>query len=80
MRAKSEEPFISMPIAWQELSRAVKGGDQRSLSFTPAAAIKRIKQVGDLFDPVLTLPAKATFSLYRSTRRRTAPEAFLMAT
>jgi bifunctional non-homologous end joining protein LigD len=45
MRAKSAEPFISMPISWKELSRAVKGGDQRSLSFTPAAAIKRIKRI-----------------------------------
>jgi bifunctional non-homologous end joining protein LigD len=58
MRAKSGEPFISMPISWKELSRAVKGGDQQSLSFTPAAAIKRIKRIGDLFEPVLRIQQK----------------------
>ncbi|MEY2615792.1 MAG: bifunctional non-ous end joining protein LigD [Verrucomicrobiota bacterium] len=58
MRAKSGEPFISMPISWKEVSRAVKGGDQLSLSFTPAAAIKRIKRIGDLFEPVLSIQQK----------------------
>ena len=58
MRAKSGQPFISMPISWKELSRAMKGGDQRSLSFTPEAAIKRIKRIGDLFEPVLSIQQK----------------------
>src|ERR1700677_284700 len=58
MRAKSGEPFISMPISWKEISQAVKSGDQRSLSFTPAAAIKRIKRIGDLFEPVLGIQQK----------------------
>lgn len=52
MRAKRGEPFISMPVTWQELTKAVKGGDEKPLFFTPAAAIKRIKRVGDLFAPV----------------------------
>ena len=53
MRAKREEPFISMPITWKELARAVDRGDQKSLFFTPDAALKRIKRVGDLFESVL---------------------------
>jgi bifunctional non-homologous end joining protein LigD len=30
-RAKREEPFISMPITWKELARAVDRGDKKSL-------------------------------------------------
>ncbi|MBA2241773.1 MAG: hypothetical protein H0W04_02625, partial [Chthoniobacterales bacterium] len=55
MRAKSGEPFVSMPITWDELKRAVRRKDEKALSFTPAAAIKRIRKIGDLFAPVLTL-------------------------
>jgi bifunctional non-homologous end joining protein LigD len=58
MRAKSGEPFISMPISWKELSRAVNGGKQESLSFAPAAAIKRIARIGDLFEPALRIQQK----------------------
>ncbi|MDQ6860942.1 MAG: non-homologous end-joining DNA ligase [Verrucomicrobiota bacterium] len=55
MRAKSVEPFISMPVTWNELARAVKRKDAKRLSFTPDAAIKRIAKEGDLFEPVLKL-------------------------
>jgi bifunctional non-homologous end joining protein LigD len=33
MRAKREEPFISMPITWKELSRAVNRGDEKALFY-----------------------------------------------
>jgi bifunctional non-homologous end joining protein LigD len=55
MRARAEGPFISVPITWKELARAVKLGKKEALFFTPAAAAKRIKREGDLFAPVLTL-------------------------
>ena len=55
MRAKHGGPFISMPVTWDELSRAVKKGSDKDLFFTPAAAVKRIKRLGDLFEPVLSL-------------------------
>ncbi|MGZ5537539.1 MAG: non-homologous end-joining DNA ligase [Chthoniobacterales bacterium] len=55
MRAKGAEPLISMPVTWDELARAIKRKDAKHLSFTPAAAIKRIEKVGDLFAPVLKL-------------------------
>jgi bifunctional non-homologous end joining protein LigD len=58
MRAKREGPFVSMPITWQELARAVKRRDEKALVFTAAAAVKRIQRVGDLFAPVLTLKQK----------------------
>lgn len=55
MRAKGGEPFISMPITWDELARALKRQDPKSLSFAPDAAVKRVKKMGDLFAPVLKL-------------------------
>ena len=66
MRAKHGEPFISMPITWEELAKTIKRGNPDTLYFTPAAALKRIKRVGDLFAPVLTL-------------EQTLPEAFTTA-
>ncbi len=58
MRAKGLRPFVSMPVEWKELSRALKRKDAKALSFTPEAALKRIKKVGDLFAPVLKLKQK----------------------
>ncbi|MCA1660544.1 MAG: hypothetical protein LC642_08435, partial [Verrucomicrobiaceae bacterium] len=55
MRAKSAQPFISIPITWAELARGVKRKDEKCLVFTPDAALKRIKKEGDLFEPVLKL-------------------------
>ena len=55
MRAKHGGPFISMPVTWEELARAVKRGSDKDLFFTPAAAVKRIKRLGDLFEPVLSM-------------------------
>jgi bifunctional non-homologous end joining protein LigD len=57
MRAK-REPFISMPVTWEELRKAVKRGDEKGLFFTPGAALKRCKRLGDLFAPVLKLKQK----------------------
>jgi bifunctional non-homologous end joining protein LigD len=53
MRAKRDEPFISMPLTWREISRARTGKDRDALYFMPAEAVRRLKKVGDLFAPVL---------------------------
>ncbi|HEX8616353.1 MAG TPA: non-homologous end-joining DNA ligase, partial [Thermoanaerobaculia bacterium] len=55
MRAKGAEPFISMPVTWDEVARAVKRKNVKPLFFTPADAVKRIAKLGDLFAEVLTL-------------------------
>lgn len=55
MRAKHNEPFISMPVEWDELQSAVKRRSEKRLSFTPAAARRRLEKLGDLFAPVLGL-------------------------
>jgi len=64
VRAKQEEPFVSMPITWREVETAVKKRDIRPLLFSPADAIARTKQVGDLFAPVLTLEQNIPEILY----------------
>ncbi|HVW22713.1 MAG TPA: non-homologous end-joining DNA ligase [Opitutaceae bacterium] len=50
VRAKREEPFVSMPVTWDELKRLRR---PESLFFTPAEALRRMRQRGDLFEPVL---------------------------
>jgi bifunctional non-homologous end joining protein LigD len=55
MRAKREQPFISMPVAWDELASAARRGKEDRLFFTPAQAVKRARKIGDLFAPVLEL-------------------------
>ncbi|MEA3207474.1 MAG: bifunctional non-ous end joining protein LigD [Chthoniobacter sp.] len=55
MRAKDGGPFISMPVTWAELAKAVKSKKAEALFFKPDAAVKRIKRLGDLFAPVLKL-------------------------
>ena len=58
MRAKRDEPFISVPVEWDELKAAAKAKDPKRLFFTPDATLKRVAKVGDLFAPVLTLKQK----------------------
>jgi bifunctional non-homologous end joining protein LigD len=58
MRAKDGGPFISMPVTWEELAKAVKNKKAEALFFSPDAAVKRIKRLGDLFAPVLKLKQK----------------------
>lgn len=55
LRAKRDEPFVSMPVRWEELRAAVRKHDAASLYFAPDAALARLEKLGDLFAPVLTL-------------------------
>lgn len=54
VRAKREQPFVSMPLRWEEVASAAKTGKVDELSFSPEAAIRRVQRLGDLFAPVLT--------------------------
>ncbi len=58
MRAKRDEPYISMPVTWEEFAQAQRTRDAQPLFFPPDAALKRLKKKGDLFTPVLTLKQK----------------------
>src|SRR4030095_4505194 len=53
VRGKRDEPFVSLPVTWEELARAQKAGKVERLFFSPAEALKRVKKFGDLFAPVL---------------------------
>ena len=55
LRAKHAQPFVSMPVEWLELKRALRAREPGLLYFSPAAALERIKKHGDLFSPVLRL-------------------------
>ena len=52
LRAKRDQPYVSMPLTWSEVERA------KGLEFTPGAAAARVKKRGDLFAPVLKLRQK----------------------
>src|SRR5690242_13852383 len=63
VRAKRHRPYVSMPLEWPELQRALDRQDGDALYFLPVPALERLAKVGDLFAPVLTL-------------EQTLPEAF----
>jgi bifunctional non-homologous end joining protein LigD len=58
LRAKAAEPFVSMPVTWEELQGAVKRRNPDRLRFGMDAAIARLEKLGDLFQPVLSLKQK----------------------
>jgi bifunctional non-homologous end joining protein LigD len=47
LRAKSERPYVSMPVRWEELVRPKR----KALYFEPDEAVARVKKMGDLFAP-----------------------------
>jgi bifunctional non-homologous end joining protein LigD len=58
LRAKRHRPYVSMPVRWQELERAVTRNQTDDLYFTADASLARLKKVGDLFAPLLKLKQK----------------------
>jgi bifunctional non-homologous end joining protein LigD len=54
LRAKTYRPYVSVPIDWDELSGVLQTRDTESLFFTPEETLERVKNLGDLFKPVLT--------------------------
>ena len=77
LRAKRDSPYVSLPIPWDELRKALKRGKPAALNFEPDAAIKRLAKTGDLFQPVLrqkqNLPAPADLS---APKRAAAGQSF----
>ena len=58
LRAKSDQPYVSMPVSWAELEKARKRNDSQALYFEPAQALSRLDATGDLFAPVVSLQQK----------------------
>jgi bifunctional non-homologous end joining protein LigD len=57
LRAKSR-PTVSTPVTWHEVSKTVKGKNSGVLTFEYDDVLKRVKEIGDLFAPVLELKQK----------------------
>ncbi len=57
LRAK-EQPTVSTPVSWEEVEQCRKKRKPALLSFTPEQVLARVEEVGDLFEPVLTLKQK----------------------
>lgn len=53
LRAR-EEPTVSTPVTWLEIEQVCKSKDAEQLVFTAAEVLERVKNMGDLFAPVLT--------------------------
>ncbi len=71
LRAKSDQPYVSLPLSWSELASAARAKDAQSLFFSPQVVLKRLKKVGDLFAPVETLeqnlPPRVLHALQQSS-------------
>ncbi|HVU18765.1 MAG TPA: non-homologous end-joining DNA ligase [Candidatus Didemnitutus sp.] len=67
LRGKRDVPTVSMPVTWNELKRLKKSS---GLLFSPQAALARMRKLGDLFAPVLTLKQKLpkAFSAMKSAQ------------
>jgi bifunctional non-homologous end joining protein LigD len=58
LRAKRARPYVSMPIRWNELTKARTESDADLLDFEPEEALQRLKRAGDLFAPLLKIKQK----------------------
>jgi bifunctional non-homologous end joining protein LigD len=61
LRAK-EQPTVSTPLEWEEVTAALKKKDAARLSFTSDAVLKRVAAKGDLFESVLKLKQRLVIS------------------
>ena len=75
LRAKRPRPYVSMPVKWEELTKALQKHDVGLLEFAPDAALQRLKRVGDLFAPMLKLKQKLPkeFTRLTSSKPRQRP-------
>jgi bifunctional non-homologous end joining protein LigD len=67
LRAKADQPFVSMPVSWDELRRAVSGRNSSHLYFSPDTALKSLRKHGDLFTPLLTVEQELPAAFRRRT-------------
>jgi len=58
LRAKAHRPYVSMPIAWDDLKRAMAKAEVDELYFTPEEALAELEKRGDIFTAVLTMKQK----------------------
>jgi bifunctional non-homologous end joining protein LigD len=66
LRTRRDEPYVSMPVTWQELEKP------RGLEFRPDEALARVRKRGDLFAPVLKLKQKLPVERSRGAKKTVA--------
>ena len=54
----SERPTASTPLSWDEVEAGSRKRKPESLAFEAKQVVKRLDQLGDLFEPVLKLRQK----------------------
>ena len=52
LRAKLHRPFVSCPVTWDELQKAVHKRKPGALFFDPETTLKRLDSLGDLLEKV----------------------------
>lgn len=57
LRAR-RQPTVSTPVSWEEVERARRRRKPGALIFTADDVVRRVKELGDLFAPTLTLRQK----------------------
>jgi bifunctional non-homologous end joining protein LigD len=57
LRAK-ERPTVSTPVTWEEVGECLRKKDPSLLVFEAGQTLERVKEHGDLFEPVLKLKQK----------------------
>lgn len=75
LRGKRDEPYVSMPVTWAELKKAQRTKKLAPLNFSPGAALKRLRKLGDLFAPVLTLKQRLPKAFAAPAAKRAVGEA-----
>lgn len=73
LRAKRDEPFVSMPITWEEVEAARTKAGMADLFFAPDVALRRLQDVGDLFAPVLRIRQRLPEQFTGAFTRRQRP-------
>jgi len=68
LRAKRPAPFVSLPVTWETLRNAMRRQDRTSLEFPPEAALDRVADKGDLFEPVLKLKQRIPAGFLRELK------------
>lgn len=70
LRAKRKEPYVSLPVRWEEVQEAMASGNEQVLCFKPKATLQRLAEMGDLFAPLNTLKQRLPANLLASMQPR----------
>jgi bifunctional non-homologous end joining protein LigD len=57
LRARTH-PTVSTPVTWDEVEKAMEAGEPGRLRFEAKDVVERVEEMGDLFEPVLTMKQK----------------------